>query len=81
MTTHNLPTFGLSKTDISVIRSIVNEYAGTNYTNAKAMLKKVFAQDITNEHYTMLGFLIGETVATDNSNQNLNHLFICQRQN
>lgn len=82
MKQHQISTnFSIPENDVKVIQDIIACYSGSKIRDAKRMLLKVFASDIRTEHYMCLGFLIGESVATENQRNLINQNFLCLKQN
>jgi hypothetical protein len=54
----------VSDNDQWLLQQIVNNYAGQPWESICFVLNQIFGNDITTEHYAMLGMLMGEKLAT-----------------
>lgn len=61
-----------SEKDTKIITDVVNTFWGEGYACIKLQLLRIFAHDITCNHYITMGQVIGQRVATANkSNQKI----------
>jgi len=67
----------ISKRDYTIIKDVVDAYGfDRSYDDIKKILRKIFAHEISDEHYIVLGWIIRESLLTETrgvkSNYNLN---------
>jgi len=73
---------GISKHDIHLIEDILDRLSDCDYIELERYLNHSFGNKITPQHYIVLGYIIGERIATYDSDQKLKQAMkLCQRTN
>jgi hypothetical protein len=73
---------GIPEKDFQLICDVVEHYPGKTFKELEKILVNIFLQDISSEHFIMLGLAIGQMNATGERVQIINQITnLCLRKN